>query len=294
MPPVHHTRVRSNGIDLHCAVAGSGPLVLLLHGFPEDWRCWEPVIPHLVAAGYRVVAPDLRGYGASDKPPSGYDLETLTDDVRGLASHFLQDEGPAGPSGRRVRLVGHDWGGAVTWAFAYRHPDILARAAILNAPHPWLFARRLVSGGQLRRSWYMGFFQLPALPEAWLARGGLEWAWESWGATAGAIPAADQARLRQSMLRPGALRGALAWYRTAFRRGPLALRPCAGVTDAELLVLWGERDGCLGAELLRGLERHTNNLRIVRYPDAGHWLQREEVGAVSNELARFLEPAGRP
>jgi len=287
---VQHRRVRTNGIELHCAVAGRGPLVLLLHGFPEGWRSWEPTIPALVDAGYRVVAPDLRGYGTSDVPRGGYDMETLADDVRGLASAFLQEEGADGPSGGKVRLVGHDWGGALTWVFAYRHPDVLARAALLNAPHPWLFARRVFRRKQLRLSWYMFFFQLPRLPEAWLRRGGLRWAYRTWGASRDALSDGEQAAREEEMLRPGVLRGALAWYRTAFRRGPLAARAYAGVTEAELLLLWGERDGCLGVGLLDGIERHAHNLRLIRLPSAGHWLQREATEEVSAALSEFLEP----
>lgn len=284
------TRVRTNGVTFSCAVAGEGPLVLLLHGFPEDHRSWEPVIPGLVGAGLRVVAPDLRGYGATERPPSGYDLQTLTDDVRGLAAHFLQEEGGDGPSGRRVRVVGHDWGGVLTWAFAHRHPDVLARAAVLNGPHPRLFVRRLLSRRQLRKSWYMAFFQLPKLPEAWLRRGGLEVLWRGWGAHRAAFPQDAMDALTEMFAQPDALRGPLAWYRSAARQGLGFGRFCAGVTDAELLVLWGERDGCLEASALDGIQRHAHNVRIVRFPDAGHWLHREATPRVLEELIGFLEP----
>jgi len=287
---VEFRRVRTNGIELSCAVAGQGPLVLLLHGFPEDWRSWEPVIPALVDAGFRVVAPDLRGYGASDAPSDGYDLETLADDVRGVAVHFLQEEGGDGPSGRRVRLVGHDWGGVLTWVFAYRHADLLDRAASLAMSHPLLVARQFLSRQQLRRSWYIVFFQLPRLPEAWLRRGGIAWPWRAWGASPDAIPADVQDVLRASFLRPGALRAPLAWYRTIVRRGPLPLRPYLGRTDVPLLVLWGEEDHCLTDRTLRGLDRVASDLRLVRIPNAGHWLQREATGRVCTELIRFLRP----
>src|SRR5258708_17166734 len=142
--------VETNGVQLHYVAAGSGPLVLLLHGFPEFWYSWRYQLPAL-ATRFRVVAPDLRGYNLSDKPRSGYDVTTLTDDISGLVTAL---------GARRAHVVGHDWGGALACALALRNPDRLGRLAILSAPHPALMLHELRRPRQLRRSLYIGLFQL--------------------------------------------------------------------------------------------------------------------------------------
>src|SRR5258708_10132657 len=142
--------VETNGVRLHYVAAGSGPLVLLLHGFPEFWYSWRHQLPAL-AIRSRVVAPDLRGYTLSDKPQTGYDLTTLINDISGLVAALGE---------RRAHVVGHDWGGALAWALAIRDPDRVERLAILNAPHPALMLHELRPPRQLRRSLYIGLFQL--------------------------------------------------------------------------------------------------------------------------------------
>jgi len=163
----NHVRLPS-GICLHVANAGptDGPLVVLLHGFPEFWYGWRHQIAILAEAGLRVVAPDQRGYNLSDKPAgiAAYRLDTLAEDIVGLAAAL---------GGERFAVVGHDWGGVVAWHLAARFPERVTRAAILNAPHPATlrsYARR--RPGQLLKSWYVGFFQLPRLPELALRASG--------------------------------------------------------------------------------------------------------------------------
>src|SRR2546428_372573 len=165
---VEHRFVETNGIRLHCAVDGEGPLVILLHGFPECWYSWRHQIAAL-APRFRVVAPDLRGYNESDKPAgvAAYALPELVADVPGLIEAFGE---------REAAIVGHDWGGAIAWTFAMDHPEPTRRLVVLNCPHPAIFAQHLrANGRQLARSWYMFFFQLPWLPEAVL-RAGHGWA----------------------------------------------------------------------------------------------------------------------
>src|SRR5215471_19141797 len=146
-------------VRLHYVEAGDGPLIVLLHGFPEFWYGWRLQIQPLAAAGFHVVAPDMRGYNLSSKPDgaAAYDSSLLADDIRGL----IQERGASS-----ALLAGHDWGGSVAWVTAMNHPEVVDRLAILNAAHPRKLSQGLHHPGQLRKSWYFFFFDLPELPEA--------------------------------------------------------------------------------------------------------------------------------
>ena len=152
-----HREIVVNGLRFHSVEAGSGPLVVLLHGFPEFWYSWRYQMKALAEAGFHVLAPDLRGYNHSDKPlgTSQYCLDLLADDVAG----FIRERGD-----QSAILVGHDWGGAIAWKVASAYPELVERLVILNAPHPAAFKRELRTFTQLRKSWYMLFFQLPYIP----------------------------------------------------------------------------------------------------------------------------------
>jgi pimeloyl-ACP methyl ester carboxylesterase len=164
-PVTTHAHVDVGELRLHCAFAGpeDGPLVVLLHGFPEFWWSWRHQIPALAAAGFRVVAPDMRGYNLSDKPlgVEAYRIEKLVGDVAGLIRALGRE---------RAHIVGHDWGAVVAWEFAMRRPEMTERLAVLNVPHPREMLKGLRRPAQLRKSWYIFFFQLPAVPERLLAQ----------------------------------------------------------------------------------------------------------------------------
>jgi pimeloyl-ACP methyl ester carboxylesterase len=193
-------------------------------------------------------------------------------------------------------VVGHDWGGAIAWAFAIRQPELTRRLAIVNAPHPATFLRELSRPGQLRRSWYIGFFQLPWLPEWTLARNdyvvirricrAVNRSQRSRRAGVVFTPE-DIERFVAAIARPGALTAAINYYRAAARRGMGALGSIRRI-EAPTLVLWGERDPALGVELLDGLDRWLATLRIQRFPDAGHWLNQERPDEVNAALLEFL------
>ena len=272
----------TNGTRLHYVAAGaSGPLLLLLHGFPEFWYSWRAQIPAL-AGRFRVVAPDLRGYNLSDKPAGGYGIASLVEDVRGLIAALGE---------REAHVVGHDWGGVIAWALAIRAPDAVRRLAIVNAPHPGPFLRDLRSPGQLRRSSYVGFFQLRGLAERVIAR-------DDYAVIRRMFRAADRGRawladedierFVTAIARPGALSAALEYYRriacpSAFHQiSPLR------VIEAPTLVLWGELDTALGTGLLDGLDRWVRDLRVTRFPTAGHWLNQQEPERVSAALEAFF------
>lgn len=283
-PWTHHFAT-INGVRFHYVEAGSGPPVLFLHGFPEFWFSWQHQIPALAAAGFRAIAPDLRGYNQTGKPPGvdAYDLEKLTGDVAGLVRHLGYE---------RAVIVGHDWGGGVAWHTAVTRPDVVERLVILNAPHPALFFRELRTWPQLRKSWYMFFFQLPLLPELWIGRDDfavLEAMMRSDPRRPGTFSDEDIRLYRAALARPGALTAAINYYRAAFRRNPFKatrrMRPLAMPT----LVIWGEEDRYLGLPLLDGLERWVQQLRVERLPGVSHWVQNEAPERVNELLLDFLK-----
>jgi pimeloyl-ACP methyl ester carboxylesterase len=260
-------------------------LVLLLHGFPEFWYSWRHQIPALAAAGFHVLAPDLRGYNLTDKPKGvhAYRLELLLGDVTGLIEHAGEQQ---------AVVVGHDWGGVIAWALAMHHPECVRRLVVLNAPHPAAFARELGGPTQWLRSWYILFFQLPLLPE-WALRAGtyalLERTLRRQPVHRGAFTDEDIRRYKEALDRPGALTAALNYYRAALRSlgvGRSDLRPI----QAPTLLLWGVHDPYLGVALTEGLSRWVENLRIERL-DASHWLQNDAPERVNDLLTGFLQGA---
>ncbi|HEU5367240.1 MAG TPA: alpha/beta hydrolase, partial [Ktedonobacterales bacterium] len=269
-----------NGMRLHYAAAGSGPLTILLHGFPEFWYSWRYQLSAL-AAMRRVVALDMRGYNLSDKPASGYDLATLSSDVRGVIEALGE---------RRADIVGHDWGGLIAWTFAMREPDYLRRLVVLNAPHPATLTREWRHPGQLRRSAYVGFFQLRGIAEDMIARDNFSFLWRTFrSADRGRAWLADEdiQRYVDAIARPGALTAALSYYRQPVQSSAAALSP-ARVIHAPTLLLWGELDRYLGPWMADGLEPWVSDLRVRRFSTAGHWLSQQIPERINTELLAFL------
>ncbi len=277
-----HRDIITNGIRMHYVTQGEGPLVVLLHGFPEFWYSWRYQIPFLARHGYMVVAPDLRGYNETDKPSKGYNVSTLLRDIVGLIKGLERD---------KAIIVGHDWGGALAWAFAARYPQMTERLIVLNAPHPAAFARELRTWRQLRKSWYMFFFQLPWLPEYVLGRNHAAVIGRMLYASAvqkSAFPPDVIERYRDAMSKPGALTASINYYRTLFRR-MRSLRAGAGaIIDVPTLLIWGKQDIALGIELTHGLEQWVPNIQIKRIPDSGHWVQQEKPDEVNTLMLEFL------
>ena len=279
---VRTERVRGDGVDLHVEVAGAGPAVLLLHGFPESPRVWRHQVGPLIEAGFTAVAPEMRGYGRSGRPAhvDAYGLRRLVGDVAALARAF-----GSGP----VHVVGHDWGGIVGWAFAASHPDLLGRLVVLNAPHLRRWAEEVRRPPQALRSAYAAAFQVPVLPERALAAADfalLRRMIRAAHAREGALTRADEDAYVDALRPPGALTAALNYYRALRLPGARAFgeRP----TGAETLVVWGERDPALGLALLDGLGRVAPNARVHRVPHAGHTVQMEAPDEVNGALIPFL------
>ncbi|HEY7293909.1 MAG TPA: alpha/beta hydrolase, partial [Dehalococcoidia bacterium] len=261
-PSLAHAYTHS-GPRLHYVMAGSGRPVLLLHGFPEFWFGWRHQIEPLAAAGYRVIAPDQRGYDLSDKPASvrAYRIDDLAADVLRLADEVAP--------GEKVSLVGHDWGAGVAWWLAIHAPERLERLAILNAPHPAVFMRALKTNPrQWLRSWYILFLQVPGLPEWLLSRGDYRGMARSLQASSrpGTFTAAELARYREAWGQPGALTASINWYRAAMRyRVHLRRSPRVVVPT---LILWGVRDVALGRELVEPSRALCDDGRLVCFEQA--------------------------
>jgi pimeloyl-ACP methyl ester carboxylesterase len=281
------------GIRLHYVEAGEGPLVVLLHGFPEFWYSWRHQIPALARAGYHVVAPDMRGYNLSDKPQGwrAYDTGLLADDIAGLVRSFGTR---TGTSEQSAYVVGHDWGAAVAYAVAMGHPEVVRRLAILNVPHPTRMLEGFRTLKQLRKSWYMFFFQVPRLPEHLIARDDFSFAKRSLRADSkDAFSDEDLERYVEAWSQPGALTGMINYYRAALRRSPGKALARMKPIEAQTLVIWGMRDRHLGSELAEPASEWVPNVRVERIPDATHWVQHDAPERVNELLLDFFDDAPR-
>jgi len=286
MPELKHETVEANGIRLHAARAGDGPLVLFLHGFPEYWEMWRPYLEHFGARGRCAVAPDMRGYNLSDKPTGveAYKAKHLIADVLALAAHYTRDP---------FVLVAHDWGGAVAWGVALAHPGRLARLVMINSPHPYIFWRELTRNpAQQKASEYMLLFR-SGKAERVLSENGYA---RLLGAFSDLEPKA-RAALVEAWSRPGALTGGLNYYRASALYPPSPEDPGAArlqleakdfVVRVPTLVVWGERDAALLPGCLDGLDEVVPDLRLVRVPDATHWIAREKTARVIEEIETWM------
>ncbi len=290
-----HEEAIVNGVRIHYVEAGKGPLVVLLHGFPDHWYGWREQLPALVEAGYRVVIPDMRGYNRSEKPPGvgAYRIGHLIEGVRALIADCGEE---------RAHLVGHDWGGVVAWEVAARHPDSVDRLAVLNAPHPSAYRRELRSqeSNQARRSWYVLLFQLPWLPELLFELGDqrlLETLFREGTTTPEAFDDKAIERCKRACGRSGAMTAMLNYYRALFRGtlrskvpgwGVPGATTSAGLIDRPTLLIWGQRDEALSSRLTEGLDEWVPDIEIERIEDAGHWVQLDASDRVNNSLVDFL------
>jgi pimeloyl-ACP methyl ester carboxylesterase len=286
MPELKHETVEANGIRLHVARAGDGPLMLFLHGFPEYWAMWRPLLEHFGARGHCAVAPDMRGYNLSDKPAGveAYKAKHLIADVLALAAHYTREP---------FVLVAHDWGGAVAWGVALAHPERLARLVMINSPHPYIFWRELTRNpAQQKASEYMLLFR-SAKAERVLSENGYA---RLLGAFSDLDPQA-RAALVEAWSRPGALTGGLNYYRASALYPPSPEDPGAArlsleakdfVVRVPTLVVWGERDTALLPGCLEGLEEVVPDLKLARVPDATHWVAREKTALVIQEIENWM------
>jgi pimeloyl-ACP methyl ester carboxylesterase len=293
--PWTHRMVRANGIALHVAELGTGPLVLLLHGFPQFWWAWHQQLVDLADAGYRAVAVDLRGYGASDKPPRGYDSATLAADMAALVNSLGESD---------AMVVGTDLGGALAWTMAASHPRVVRSLVVLAAAHPLRMRHALRPGaGPAQRhasAYILRTFQIPRRPENLLARDGVwvrelfdGWTGPRWRGTPGYV--ADVERYAQAMrIHPVAFCAAehYRWMvrsliRADGRRYADALRTPVG---APVLHLHGDFDSCVLPATGQGSGQYVSGEYEWRVLDGvGHFPQNEVPEFVSGELIRWAK-----
>jgi pimeloyl-ACP methyl ester carboxylesterase len=285
--------IEANGRKVHLLSDGpeDGPLVVFLHGFPELARSWKHQLPALAAAGYHAVAPDMRGYGGTDKE-GPWDMRTLAGDVKALVRALGRE---------KAVVVGHDWGGGVAWATAMYEPDVVDRLVILNCPHPAVLAKAiLTSPRQTLKSWYMFFFQLPWLPEKLTTLDGARFvarALRGGSTVRSAWPPEETQPYRDSYLQPGAASAAIGYYRAAFRSARGVIKDAKTLKiKARTHVIWGLGDRFLGHEFgepaaVRACMEPGNEATFEAIEGAGHYVQNEAPERVNEALMRFLGPA---
>jgi len=274
---------QNGAVSLHAVAAGpnDGPVVVLLHGFPEFSYGWRQQIEPLAATGFRVVVPDQRGYNLSSKPSgvAAYALAELVSDVIAIADQLGRE---------KIFLAGHDWGAAVAWSAALLHPQRISKLAVLNVPHPSVMRKFLSTRPrQLLRSWYMFFFQLPWLQEIFFSAFNFRIVSRSLlrSSRPGTFSTEDLAQYRAAWSQPGALTGMINWYRALFRA---RVKFSDNIVRVPTRILWGDRDAFLLAEMARESLRYCTNAELFTFANATHWLQHEEAARVSELLIDFF------
>lgn len=277
-------------VNLHVVTAGpeDGEPILLLHGFPEFWYGWSKQIPYLAEQGYRVIVPDQRGYNLSDKPDGrgNYTLDLLAQDVAGLIDALGYEQ---------VNLVGHDWGGVISWVVAMQYPDKLKRLVVLNAPHPSAMIGQFMNGNilQMFKSTYIGFFQLPFIPETLISLDDYQKFGEflQGNATYGAFTDEDLEDYRRAWSQPKAMTSMLNYYRGMALPSQSRIIQNKDVIDVPTLMLWGEKDVALGKELAQPSMDLVQDGELVFFPNATHWIQHDAPDSVNEEIHGFISQA---
>jgi pimeloyl-ACP methyl ester carboxylesterase len=283
------TYIETNGIRLHVLQDGpeDGPLVILLHGFPEFSYGWRKQIPALTSAGYRVWAPDQRGYNLSDKPDgiAAYNLDKLAADIVGLINAAGEE---------KAFIVGHDWGAAVAWWLAAKYPERVSRMVVMNVPHPDVMQKHVRSSfAQMRKSWYIAFFQIPFIPEILSGIGNWKAATKMLESSsrAGTFSATDLERYREAWSRPKAFRSMLNWYRAMLQKPPQPL--LSRRIKIPTLLIWGVQDIALGQEMAQPSIDLCKDGELVFIEEASHWVQHEEAERVNELMISFLSEDSR-
>lgn len=285
-PIITTSFVKANGLTFEVDQCGTGDkFALLLHGFPESKHSWRFQMPLLAQMGYRAWAPNLRGYGKSGRPTSvsDYHIDKLVADVAGLID---------AAGAKETLLIAHDWGAIIAWQFAIRKVRPLSRLVIMNVPHPVCFARSMRSWAQMKKSWYVFFFQIPWLPERLLARRGAEAigrAFTDMAVDKSRFPENVVQEYRRNALEPGAMRAMINYYRAAVPAGSKVMVPQPATVDVPTLMIWGEEDSALGKETTYGTEQFVRDFTIRYLPGVSHWVQQEAPERVNAMLAAWLK-----
>lgn len=278
-----HQLIDVGQVTLHTVEMGSGEPIIFLHGFPEFWYGWHKQMPFFSEQGYHVIVPDQRGYNLSDKPLAiaDYHLNLLCEDVLGLINHFGYEQ---------VTLVAHDWGAAVAWWMALKHPQRLKKLVILNSPHPHAFRQHLQqSAWQQLKSSYMLAFQMPFLPEWLISRNHWQLGIHALKTTSRprAFTDEDWALYRTAWSRPNAMRAMFNWYR-AIAQTPQDSNITTYTVTVPTLIIWGKQDPFFDWELAQKSIDMCQNGRLVYLEHATHWLQHEEPERINHLVLEFI------
>ncbi len=287
--PWTHRFIAANGARFHVAEAGDGPLVLLLHGFPQFWWSWRHQLPALADAGFRAVAMDLRGYGSSDKPPRGYDTMTSATDVSGVIKALGESE---------AVIVGQDWGGWLAWSMPGLAPEQTRAVAALSMGHPLVMRRALARDARQRKAWRRVLeFQLPMRPERWLTREDLvAELLREWSGSGLEFPDDESLDVYRRAIRvPFVAHSSMEYYRWALRSLPRrdGRRLSSAVEEpisVPVLSLHGEEDPfVLMPSVLASHRQISGPLRFASVPGAGHFLPEEAPDQVTHALLEWLK-----
>ena len=275
---IEEVYIDTNGIKLHTIVIGSGEPLILLHGFPEFWYCWKSVIPGLKEK-YKLIIPDMRGYNLSDKPKDvqKYKMEYLIGDIEGLIENLKL---------KQVYLAGHDWGGVVAWALAEKHPELLKKLIILNAPHPKIFQKSLrTDKKQQEASSYIFEFLKPNAEKKLyeddyrrLKKAVFEDMINKTNFTE-----FDKEKYREAWSQPGALLGGVNYY-----RANTSFDEWTGIIEVPTLVIWGMKDVALLPQQLEGLSDYVKNLKIIRSENSSHWITNDDFDLIVSSIKEFV------
>lgn len=281
---MQHKFATTNGIQLHYVEEGSGELVILLHGFPEYWYSWRNQIP-VLSKTHRIVAVDMRGYNLSDKPQaiSAYSMDKLAKDIADLVLALGEE---------KAIIIGHDWGAGVAWAVAILYPERVKKLGIINVPHPYEMQKALMGGNfsQLLKSYYIFLFQIPRLPEYLLGKdlkGFFKKTFKNMSPYKKEISDAEASSYAEAYAQPGALTGALNYYRAMVRYRDVLPETHPKLT-MPVLMIWGEQDTALGKELTCNTKDYCENLELIYDPTSGHFIQHDNPELVNRELVKFI------
>jgi epoxide hydrolase 4 len=279
--------IETNGVKLHVMEAGpaDGPMILFLHGFPEFWYAWRKQLPCFADKGYLVVAPDQRGYNLSDKPEgiAAYKIDELAKDIVGLIDAYGR---------RQVYLVGHDWGASVSWWVALKYPERIRKLVILNVPHPKVMAKHVFTDTeQMKKSWYIFFFQIPGAVDKLAAATNYEWVLQmiTTSANPGAFTPAELEEYRKAFQKPGAFTAMVNWYRAMIqtRQEP----PKSFDVTMPMIFMWGEEDVAMLAGMADESMPYCKQGTLIRMPGVSHWIQHEQAEKVNKTIEDFFRQA---
>lgn len=281
---IKHQNVSCNGVRIHVASAGpeDGPLIIFLHGFPESWLSWKNQMVYFAQRGFRVLAPDQRGYNLSEKPQGieHYNIDILAQDIVELLNWANRET---------AILAGHDWGAAVAWWISIHYPERLSQLIIVNLPHPTIMKKNLMRNlNQVKKSWYIFFFQIPNLPEWYLSQKNfqklVDWILNT--SRPGTFQAEDIEEYKKAWQQPDAIHSMVNWYRAGFRGRSQATEDLR--VSSPTLIIWGDEDRFLSKEMAEQSLLLCKLGRLEWIHGSSHWVQHEESAKVCQLIHKFL------